>query len=130
MRVILTLFNFRVTMTIVERLQEILRYSNLSVRALAIKCSLKQQTLDKHIKGISEPSANTLMGIAAAFPEISTDWLLLGVGSMLRADKESERISSLIDTIATLQEAINAKSETIAMQKERIAQLENQLKSK
>lgn len=117
-------------MTIVERLQEILRYSNLSVRALAIKCSLKQQTLDKHIKGISEPSANTLMGIAAAFPEISTDWLLLGVGSMLRADKESERISSLIDTIATLQEAINAKSETIAMQKERIAQLENQLKSK
>lgn len=117
-------------MTIVERLQETLRYSNLSVRALAIKCSLKQQTLDKHIKGISEPSANTLMGIAAAFPEISTDWLLLGVGSMLRADKESERISSLIDTIATLQEAINAKSETIAMQKERIAQLENQLKSK
>ncbi len=55
-------------MGIVERLQKILSYSNLSVRALAIKCSLKQQTLDKHIKGISEPSANTLLGIAAAFP--------------------------------------------------------------
>lgn len=110
-------------MAIVERLQEILKYSNLSVRALAIKCSLKQQTLDKHIKGVSEPSANTLMGIASAFPEISTDWLLLGTGSMLKADKESERINSLLDTIATLQEAINAKSGTIALLNERIKEL-------
>lgn len=54
-------------MDIVERLQIILKYSCLPVRALAIKCSLKQQTLDKHIKGISEPSANTLIGIAKAF---------------------------------------------------------------
>ena len=117
-------------MTIVERRQEILKYSNLSVRALAIKCSLKQQTLDKHIKGVSEPSANTLMGIASAFPEISTDWLLLGTSSMLKADKEPERINSLLDTIATLQEAINAKSDTIAELNERIKQLEAQLKSK
>ena len=117
-------------MNIVERLQEILKYSNLSVRALANKCLLKQQTLDKHIKGISEPSANTLMAIAAAFPEVSTDWLLLGTGSMLRSDKESERINSLLDTIATLQESINAKTETNNMLKERISQLANQLKSK
>ncbi len=117
-------------MGIVERLQKILSYSNLSVRALAIKCSLKQQTLDKHIKGISEPSANTLIGIAAAFPELSTEWLLLGNGPMLKEDKESERINSLIDTIATLQDTINAKSDQIATLTERVKQLENQLNSK
>lgn len=77
-------------MNIVGCLQKILTYSNLSVRALAIKCSLKQQTLDKHIKGISEPSTNTLISIASAFPEISTDWLLLGNGVMLKEDKESD----------------------------------------
>lgn len=112
-------------MDIVERLKKILSYSNLSVRALAIKCSLKQQTLDKHIKGISEPSANTLIGIAEAFPEISTEWLLLGSGTMLKDDKESERVNKLIDTIATLQDTINAKSDTIAMLTERIKQLES-----
>ena len=112
-------------MDIVERLQKMLKYSNLSVRALAIRCSLKQQTLDKHIKGVSEPSANTLIGIATAFPEISTDWLLLGTGSMLKSDKESERINSLLDTIGTLQETINAKSESIAALTVRIKQLEN-----
>lgn len=114
-------------MDIVDRLQKILSYSNLSVRALAIKCSLKQQTLDKHIKGISEPSANTLMGVAAAFPEISTEWLLLGTGAMLKDDKESERLNSLIDTITTLQNTINAKNDAIAILSNRVMQLENQL---
>ncbi len=117
-------------MDIVERLQAILKYSGCSVRALAMKCSLKQQTLDKHIKGISEPSANTLMSIAGAFPEISTDWLLLGNGTMFRADKETERINKLVDTIATLQEAINAKNDTIATLIEKIKRLETQLSIK
>lgn len=108
-----------------ERLQKILTYSRLSVRGLAIKCNLKQQTLDKHIKGISEPSANTLIGIAAAFPEISTDWLLLGVGSMFKGEnKDAERLNKLVDTIATLQDTINLKNDTINALKERNRQLE------
>lgn len=115
-------------MNIVDRLQEILKYSNLSVRALANKCSLKQQTLDKHIKGLSEPSANTLISIAAAFPEISTDWLLLGNGTMLRVSRESERINKLVDTIATLQDTINSKNDIIMMLNKRIEELEHQLK--
>lgn len=49
---------------------------------------------------------------------------------MLKADKESERINSLIDTIATLQDTINAKSESIALLTERIKQLEAQRNSK
>lgn len=113
-------------MPVSDRLQEILNYSRLSVRGLSIKCNLKQQTLDKHIKGIAEPSANTLIAIANAFPEISTEWLLLGIGTMIKSeDKNLERINSLLDTIATLQETINAKSETIAALNERIKQLEN-----
>ena len=112
-------------MELPDRLQQILSYSRLSVRALAIKCGLKQQTLDKHIKGIAEPSAATLIGIAKAYPEISTDWLLLGLGSMLRNEnKESERINKLIDTITTLQDAINSQTEANAILKERIKQLE------
>lgn len=114
-------------MAITDRLQEILKYSHLSVRGLAIKCGLKQQTLDKHIKGTAEPSANTLLALATAYPEISTDWLLLGIGTMLRGEnKEMERINSLLDTIQTLQETINAKSESIAILTERIKQFESQ----
>ena len=67
------------------------------------------------------------MSIAAAFPELSTEWLLLGNGPMLKEDKEPERINSLIDTITTLQDTIKSKSDMIAILTERIKQLENQL---
>ena len=118
-------------MDIVSRLQKVLSYSKLSVRALAVKCNLKQQTLDKHLKGISEPSANTLVGILSTFPEISADWLLLGEGEMFKTDisaRETERTEKLIDTITTLQESINAKNDTISTLTEKIKQLETQLK--
>lgn len=102
------------TSTLSQRLQKILEYSGLSVRGLAIRCALKQPTLDKHIKGIAEPSAATLIQILRNYPEISADWLLLGIGSMITpSNKESERINLLLDTIATLQQTINEKSETI-----------------
>lgn len=41
-----------------------------------------------------------------------------------------DKLMKLVDTITTLQDALNEKSKTIATLKERIAQLENQLKSK
>ena len=63
------------------------------------------------------------------FPEISRDWLLLGEGDMFKSQsRETERINTLLDTITTLQEAINAKSETIALLNDRIKQIENQRK--
>lgn len=115
-------------MALPERLQKILTYSRLSVRGLAIKCGLKQQTLDKHIKGVAEPSAATLIGIATAFPEISTDWLLLGIGSMLREEsKEMERINNLVDTISILQDTIKSKSQTISELTDRVKQMESEI---
>lgn len=115
-------------MALSERLQKILDYSQLSVRGLAIKCGLKQQTLDKHIKGIAEPSANTLMALATEFPEISTDWLLKGEGEMLKIPQsiDIDRIATLVDTIATLQKTIGEKDKTIAILTEEINKLKNQ----
>lgn len=117
-------------MTLPERLQEILKYSQLSVRGLAVKCGLKQQTLDKHIKGIAEPSAVTLMGIATAFPELSMDWLIRGEGEMLNKPSitDIDRIATLVDTIATLQKSICDKDKTIAILAAQVEQLKNQIK--
>ena len=43
---------------------------------------------------------------------------------------EVARINKLIDTITTLQEVIDAKSDTITTMAKRITELENQLKNK
>lgn len=85
------------------------------------------------LKGINAVNLNCILSILNTFPEISEEWLLKGTGSMLKADirdAENHRISKLLDTITTLQEAINYKSDIIATLTEKINNLENQLKNK
>lgn len=114
-----------------ERLNEVLRYSGLSVRAFSIKCGINQPTLDRQIKGLRGISIETIVSVLRAFPEISSEWLMRGEGEMLIQNKpnsaELERIDKLVDTITTLQDTINAKNDAIAMMAERIKQLESQL---
>ena len=121
-----------------KRIKDFIDYKKMSVRKFASECGLKQPTLDKHIRGTAEPNVVTLIGIAKRFPELSLEWLLLGEGQMLKntnnsevvEEKNTERLLKLVDTIATLQDTINSKSETIAVLNERIKQLENQLNNR
>lgn len=109
-----------------DRLNAIVSYTKLSDRAFAIKCGLKQPTLDKQLKKLRSVSTDTIIAVSKTFPEISLEWLLWGEGEMFKSQsRETERINTLLDTITTLQEAINAKSETIAMLNDRIKQIEN-----
>ena len=113
----------------ISRIKDIIKLSGLSDRAFALKCGINQQTLFNQLKGIRAISLDTVISICKTFPEISRDWLLLGEGDMLKSQsREMERINTLLDTITTLQEAINAKSETIALLNDRIKQIENQRK--
>ena len=113
----------------ISRIKDIIKLSVLSDRAFALKCGINQQTLFNQLKGIRAISLDTVISICKTFPEISRDWLLLGEGDMFKSQsRETERINTLLDTITTLQEAINAKSETIALLNDRIKQIENQRK--
>ena len=117
----------------IARIQQLKDHFGLSTRAFALKCGMNQPTLDRMLKGINALNLNCVSSILQSFPDVSAEWLMRGSGPMLHSlvtNPESERINSLLDTIATLQEAINAKSETIALLNERIKELENQLKSK
>lgn len=115
-------------MDILQRLQEIQKFSGLSLRAFAIKCGISQPTLDKQIKGLRAVSLETIMSILYAFSEVSAEWLMRGKGQMLLQSDvnsaESDRANKLVDTIATLQEAINSKNETIAILTDKVRQLE------
>lgn len=109
-----------------SRINSIISHSGLSVRAFAIKCGLKQNTLSNQLNGNRELSLSTLMAIAKAFPEVSPDWLLYGDGEMLRNEsKETERINAMLDTITLLQDTIRTKDDTIKMLMKRITELEN-----
>lgn len=117
-------------MAIISRINELVKFSGLSVRAFAIKCGIPQKTLDNQVKGLRGVSLETTLSILQAFPEVSANWLLKGEGEMLtgnQKDPSAERIEKLIGTIETLQESIELKNKSIAMLTERVKQLEAQI---
>lgn len=108
------------------RIREIISFYKMSDRQFALKIGVTQSVIGSMFQKGTEPSSKVIVLTAFAFPEISLDWLIKGEGEMLRSkNKELARLNKLIDTIATLQETINAKSEIIAAQAEHIKQLES-----
>jgi hypothetical protein len=115
----------------VSRIKLLVSQTGLSARAFALKCDIRQNTFSNQLNGMRELSLSTVIAILNTFPEVSSEWLMRGVGDMYISkdvDPVSEKLMKLVDTISMMQDAINSKSETIAMLKERINQLESQTK--
>lgn len=115
----------------VSRIKSLISQMGSSTRAFALKCGLRQNTLSNQLNGMRELSLQTISAILNSNPEISAEWLMRGNGEMLLGEPtnsaELDRINKLVDTIATLQDTINAKNASIATLTERIKQLENQI---
>lgn len=98
----------------INRIKEVIALSELSDRAFAIKCGIKQNTLSRQLGGVSEVSASTINAILDNYEEISAEWLLRGKGSMLLQKEETEpgmdKLKSIVYTIANLQDEINEKT--------------------
>lgn len=115
-----------------SRIKEIIAYSGLSDRAFAIKCGVAQNTLNRQLNGVRELSLVTVNAILNTFEDISTEWLLRGKGEMLisesiKKDESTERITRLVDTIATLQGTINEQIKTIQLFTEENQKLKGEL---
>ena len=121
----------------IERIKTIIAQYDLSIRAFAIKCGLKDNTLTNQLNGVRELSLATVNAILSTFEDISSEWLLRGKGTMLLSDVEHERniipdsnmerMNRLVDTIATLQGALNEKDKTIKLLEEKVKRLETEL---
>lgn len=115
-----------------SRIKEIIAYSGLSDRAFAIKCGIAQNTLNRQLNGVRELSLTTVNAILNTFENISAEWLLRGTGNMLLSenqpqDESTERIAMLVDTITTLQKALNEQTKINQLQTEQIKKLTGEL---
>lgn len=72
--------------SISERLNTFLKSKRYSVNALSKELGLNQKTLNNQLNGSSALSIDTINSILLRFPELSAEWLLRGVGSMIRED--------------------------------------------
>jgi transcriptional regulator with XRE-family HTH domain len=65
-----------------KRLQKIIEEQGLSLNAFAQEIGVNRSTVSHILTGRNKPSVEVLQKILKRFPDLSSDWLLLGRGGM------------------------------------------------
>lgn len=68
--------------TIYQRIMLILEDKQVSVNALSKLVDMSQTTLNTQLKGERALSANVVAKVLVAYPDVSAEWLMRGVGNM------------------------------------------------
>ena len=136
-----------------QRVAQVMRDCKISVNRLAIASGISQRTLNDQINGNSKITAATLVALADFRQDISSEWLLRGVGEMYLSGnddtntntetekaktrqkdetptgelREKSEIDILLERIEMLKQKVQDKEEVIATQKENIANLNNHI---
>lgn len=72
----------------INRIKQTIEYSQLSSSAFADTIGISRSGLTHLLTGRNQPSLDVARKILAKFPEISTEWLIMGMGEMFRTDVE------------------------------------------
>lgn len=72
--------------TIYQRVKCILEDKSLSVNALSKQINVAQATLNPQLRGDRTLAANIVEKVLEAFPDVSAEWLMRGVGTMYHKD--------------------------------------------
>ena len=85
----------------VDRIKQILEYSQMSTSAFADKIDISRSSLAHIFARRNQPSLDVAKKILVAFPEISTEWLIMGMGKMLQSvpAQPSEPVAQVSATV-------------------------------
>ena len=72
-----------------ERILDIINYFNLSSSQFANEIGIQRSAVSHILSGRNKPSLELVLKILNRFPEISTDWLILGEGKMIKNEKDN-----------------------------------------
>jgi len=74
-----------------ERLLKIMEYFNYSPSIFADEIGVIRSSISHIISGRNNPGLELLQKVLIRFPQISSDWLLLGRGEMILSEEEQEK---------------------------------------
>ncbi len=102
---------------VLENIKRIQKSEKLSVSAFAKKIGIDQVTLNNQFLGRRSLSLDAVLKVVEAYPSVSLDWLIRGIGEMDEKSsivKDMERLKSMTDTISILTDTIHEKDRLIA----------------
>lgn len=102
---------------IISRLRTFFESTGLPQGRIAMQCGLTAKMLHNILRGEGKIDLSVFLGLINGFSQLNLNWLLTGQGEMIikpiAASLDIERIATLVDTIASLQKAIEEKDKTI-----------------
>jgi len=94
----------------IDRIKQTIEYSQLSASAFADTIGISRSGLTHLLTGRNQPSLDVARKILAKYPEISTEWLIMGMGDMLRSDEPVEQLPDATGTIEDTAEQHRAEN--------------------
>lgn len=73
-----------------SRIEKIMETENLSSGIFASQIGVQNSTLSHILNSRNKPSLDVLKKILQRYPDISSDWLILGQGPMFREERKSQ----------------------------------------
>lgn len=77
-----------------NRIQKIIDYYQLTSNSFAQEINVNRSTISHILSGRNKPSVEVLQKILKRFSDVSSEWLLLGVGQIHHQKIEKEVVSS------------------------------------
>ena len=91
-----------------DRVIELMRVLNMTSRQLATEIGVQPSTISNIVARRNRPSLEFLQKVSVAFPEISSDWLFLGKGSIYAQKSDSQRLMEFDeDDVTSSQSALS-----------------------
>ena len=88
----------------VDRIKQVMEYEQMSPTAFADKININRSSLTHIFSGRNQPSLDVAKKILIAFPEISTEWLIMGMGSMIQEVPATTDTPTPVKTVDNMQQ--------------------------
>lgn len=109
--------------SVLYRIKEFREYLAISKRSLAASIGVSQTTLNNQFIGKRGLSLDILIALLSSFPELSSEWLIRGVGEMIKPNQDGESSVGMI-TIEEAEKIIKNKDDVINLLLDKIRELE------
>lgn len=113
----------------IDRIKQVMDYSGLTPAQFALELGINRSGLTHLFSGRNQPSLDLIKKILVAFPQIKTEWLMMGMGSMLKNDsnpisaekimieKSEPDLFSHIDTNSEIKQNTSTNTPEIVIEK-------------
>jgi transcriptional regulator with XRE-family HTH domain len=81
----------------INRLSQIIKSKELSASQFADEISVQRSSVSHVLSGRNKPSLDFVTKVILRYPDINSEWLLSGRGSMLSDDQFEDNISQSVD---------------------------------